>query len=159
MSTVELRLNELIDACKNKMDEIRKLNELEKAFLDDELEVNHKEKMFTRLKEIDKYDFEEEWTYSTECAAWNACEDCVSWLNDWYEGQQNVEYLAISKLEEETCTNESEYNLVDGFECSNCGIIIENYNEIEIDEDYPEDRCMKEYAPRYCPNCGRKIVD
>lgn len=58
MSTVELRLNELIDACKNKMDEIRKLNELEKAFLDDELEVNHKEKMFTRLKEIDKYDFE-----------------------------------------------------------------------------------------------------
>lgn len=41
-----------------KMDEIRKLNELEKAFLDDELEVNHKEKMFTRLKEIDKYDFE-----------------------------------------------------------------------------------------------------
>lgn len=62
-------------------------------------------------------------------------------------------------LDEKTCTNESEYNLVDGFECSNCGIIIENYNEIEIDEDYPEDRCMKEYAPRYCPNCGRKIID
>jgi hypothetical protein len=62
-------------------------------------------------------------------------------------------------LEEKACTNESEYNLVDGFECSNCGIIIENYNEIEIDEDCPEDRCMKEYAPRYCPNCGRKIVD
>ena len=62
-------------------------------------------------------------------------------------------------LDEKTCTNESEYNLEDGFECSNCGIIIENYNEIEIDEDNPEDRCMKEYAPRYCPNCGRKIVD
>ena len=62
-------------------------------------------------------------------------------------------------LYEKTCTNESEYNLVDGFECSNCGIIIENYNEVEIDEDYPEDRCMKEYAPRYCPNCGRKIAD
>lgn len=62
-------------------------------------------------------------------------------------------------LDEKTCTNESEYNLVDGFECSNCGIIIENYNEIEIDEDDSEDRCMKEYAPRYCPNCGRKIVE
>lgn len=48
-----------------------------------------------------KYDFEKEWTYSTECAAWNACEDAVCWLNDWYEGQQNVEYLAISKLGEE----------------------------------------------------------
>ena len=67
--------------------------------------------------------------------------------------------LIKEHFDEKTCTNESEYNLVDGFECSNCGIIIENYSEIEIDEDYPEDRCMKEYAPRYCPNCGRKNVD
>ena len=58
MSKVELRLNELIDAYKNKMDEIRKLNELEKAFLDDELEVNHNEQMFTQFKGIDKYGFE-----------------------------------------------------------------------------------------------------
>lgn len=58
MSKVELRLNVLIDAYKNKMDEIRKLNELEKAFLDDELEVNHNEQMVTQFKGIDKYDFE-----------------------------------------------------------------------------------------------------
>lgn len=57
MSKVELRLNVLIEAYKNKMDEIRKLNELEKAFLDDELEVNHNEQMFTQFKGIDKYDF------------------------------------------------------------------------------------------------------
>lgn len=50
MSTVELRLNELIDALKNKMDEIRKLKEFEKAFLDDELEVSHNELTFTQLK-------------------------------------------------------------------------------------------------------------
>lgn len=58
MSKVELRLNELINAYKNKMDEIRKLNELEKAFLDDELEVNHNEQMFRQFKGIDKYEFE-----------------------------------------------------------------------------------------------------
>lgn len=58
MPKVELRLNGLIDAYKNKMDEIRKLNELEKAFLDDELEVNHNEQMVTQFKGIDKYDFE-----------------------------------------------------------------------------------------------------
>lgn len=58
MSTIELRLNELIDALKNKMDEIRKLKELEKAFLDDELEVSHNEQTFTQLKKIDKYDFQ-----------------------------------------------------------------------------------------------------
>lgn len=130
--------------------------------LNDYMEENDDGSFFVYLRY--KYDFEEEWTYSIECASYDYCRFTVCWLNDWYEGQQNVEYLAISKLgenmtAEETCTNESEYNLVDGFECSNCGIIIENYNEIEIDEDYPEDRCMKEYAPRYCPNCGRKIVD
>lgn len=58
MSKVELRLNLLIDAYKNKMDEIRKLNELEKAFLDDELEVNHNEQMFTQFKGINKYDYD-----------------------------------------------------------------------------------------------------
>ena len=58
MSKVELRLNELINGFKHKMDEIRKLSELEKAFLDDELEVNHNEQMFTQFKGIDKYDFE-----------------------------------------------------------------------------------------------------
>lgn len=58
MSKVELRLNELINGFKYKMDEIRKLSELEKAFLDDELEVNHNEQMFTQFKGIDKYDFE-----------------------------------------------------------------------------------------------------
>lgn len=57
MSKVELRLNALIDAFKNKMDEIRKLNELEKALLDDELEVNHNEQMFTQFKGIYEYDF------------------------------------------------------------------------------------------------------
>lgn len=57
MSKVELRLNELINGFKYKMDEIRKLSELEKALLDDELEVNHNEQMFTQFKG-DKYDFE-----------------------------------------------------------------------------------------------------
>lgn len=100
MSKVELRLNELINGFKYKMDEIRKLSELEKAFLDDELGVNHNEQMFTQFKG-DKYDFEEEWTYSIECAFYDYCMFTVCWLNDWYEGQQNVEYLAISKLGEE----------------------------------------------------------
>lgn len=58
MTEMEYRLNALIDAFKNKMDKIRKLKELEKAFLDGELEVNHNEQMFTQFKGIDKYDFE-----------------------------------------------------------------------------------------------------
>lgn len=56
MSKVELRLNGLIDALKNKIDELRKSKELEKAFLDDELEVNDNEQMFRQFKEICEYD-------------------------------------------------------------------------------------------------------
>lgn len=56
MSKVELRLNGLIDALKNKIDELRKSKELEKAFLDNELEVNDNEQMLTQFKVICKYD-------------------------------------------------------------------------------------------------------
>ena len=59
---------------------------------------------------------------------------------------------------EETCTNESEYDLNDYFKCSNCGIELGEYRQFEIDEDYG-DRYGHQYRPKYCPNCGRKIID
>lgn len=59
-------------------------------------------------------------------------------------------------LNEETCENLSEYDTIDEFECSNCGIVLGEYQEIEIDED-DGDRCTYQYRLRYCPNCGRKI--
>jgi hypothetical protein len=63
-------------------------------------------------------------------------------------------------LYEKTCENLSEYNLCDRFECSNCGIVLEEYQEIKVDEDDDTgDECTYEYTPKYCPNCGRKIVD
>lgn len=60
-------------------------------------------------------------------------------------------------LEEKTCENLSEYNLCDRFECSNCGIVLGEYQEIVTDED-DGDEYTYEYTPNYCPNCGRKIV-
>lgn len=38
-------------------------------------------------------------------------------------------------LDEKTCTNESEFDSIDEFECSNCGIVLSEYQQIEIDED------------------------
>lgn len=61
-------------------------------------------------------------------------------------------------LNEETCTNLSEYNSMDVFKCSNCGIELGEYRQFEIDEDYG-DRYGHQYKPKYCPNCGRKIVE
>lgn len=61
-------------------------------------------------------------------------------------------------LDEKTCTNESEFDSIDEFECSNCGIVLSEYQQIEVDEDDGE-RVFYDYRPKYCPNCGRKIID
>lgn len=61
-------------------------------------------------------------------------------------------------LEEETCTNLSDYNSTDLFKCSNCGIELGEYRQFEINEGYG-DRYGHQYKPKYCPNCGSKIVD
>lgn len=61
-------------------------------------------------------------------------------------------------LDEKTCTNLSEFDSIDEFECSNCGIVLSEYQQIEIDEDDGE-RFFYDYRPKYCPNCGRKFVD
>ena len=61
-------------------------------------------------------------------------------------------------LDEKTCTNLSEFDSIDEFECSNCGIVLSEYQQIEIDEDDGE-RFFYDYRPKYCPNCGRKIVN
>ena len=45
-----------------------------------------------------KYDYETEWEYLVEGATWSI--DGIIWLNDWYEGQQQVEYLAITVAKE-----------------------------------------------------------
>lgn len=56
-------------------------------------------------------------------------------------------------LDEKTCTNLSEYDSIDEFECSNCGIVLSEYQKID------GERFFYDYRPKYCPNCGRKIVD
>ena len=66
--------------------------------------------------------------------------------------------IELGWLEEVTCTNLSEYNSKDVFKCSNCGIELGEYRQFEIDEDYG-DRYGHQYRPKYCPNCGGKIVE
>ena len=46
-----------------------------------------------------KYKTDKEWEYSVE-AATCGFDDGIVWLNDWNEGQQDIEYLAISKTGE-----------------------------------------------------------
>ena len=64
----------------------------------------------------------------------------------------------LGLLEEETCTNESKYDSIEQFECSNCGFISVDHTELKINEDNGEE-LYQVYKPKYCPNCGRKIVE
>ena len=49
--------------------------------------------------------------------------------------------------------NITENNPVDEFVCSKCGIILEDWSRVEIDEDDGE-RTNHEYVFCFCPNCG-----
>ena len=65
--------------------------------------------------------------------------------------------IELGWLEEETCTNESEYDLTDEFKCSNCGFTLVEHKEYAVGEDDGEEYYFN-FKPKYCPNCGRKII-
>lgn len=57
------------------------------------------------------------------------------------------------------CINMStDYADTDEFICSNCGIHLMGWTSFEQDEDTGE-HLYSEYAFRYCPNCGAKIME
>lgn len=51
----------------------------------------------------------------------------------------------------------TDYAEVDQFICEECGIPLQDWRRVEIDED-DGDISYYEYTFRYCPNCGRKII-
>lgn len=60
-------------------------------------------------------------------------------------------------LDEKICTNFEDGT--GGFWCSNCGIYLDDLNEIVIPENCKGNVNQDRYDLRYCPNCGCKIVD
>lgn len=65
--------------------------------------------------------------------------------------------IELGWLEEETCTNLSEYDATEEFKCSNCGFTLVEHKEYAVGEDDGEEYYFN-YKPKYCPNCGSKIV-
>lgn len=50
---------------------------------------------------------------------------------------------------------------VDQFVCSECYIHLEDWVKVYYDYDfgYPPDKIEYEYAFKFCPNCGKRVVD
>lgn len=65
--------------------------------------------------------------------------------------------IELGWLEEETCTNESEYDSTEEFRCSNCGFTLVEHKEYAVGEDDGEEYYFN-FKPKYCPNCGSKIL-
>ncbi len=66
--------------------------------------------------------------------------------------------IELGWLEEEICTNESEYDSTEEFRCSNCGFTLVEHKEYTVGEDDGEEYYFN-FKPKYCPNCGSKIID
>ena len=61
-------------------------------------------------------------------------------------------------MNDKYCENISELHPVDEFMCSKCGLHLEGWTRVEYDED-TEDTTYHEYELKYCPGCGRQIVE
>ena len=76
------------------------------------------------------------------------------------KGMKAPKSVDLSKIPpfEKTCFNENEdYDDVDQFVCSKCGIHLQGW--YRVDEDDFDDGIVHEYTLRFCPNCGAKVAD
>ena len=95
-------------------------------------------------------------------------EAAIALLKKWADGYSYIETPTEDAINEfnaipaadvwplQVGENITENNPVDEFVCSECGIILEDWTMVEIDEDDGE-RTNHEYAFRYCPNCGKPM--
>ena len=52
--------------------------------------------------------------------------------------------------------NISELHPTDGFHCLKCGVDLRDWSRIEFDDS---DEFVHEFEFKFCPNCGKKIID
>ena len=64
----------------------------------------------------------------------------------------------LSDLTDRVAFNDSKLHPSDEFICSNCGLITKENCRYEIDEDTEDETCY-EFEIKYCPRCGRKIIE
>jgi DNA-directed RNA polymerase subunit RPC12/RpoP len=65
--------------------------------------------------------------------------------------------IAIEVLSKKCHNINKDYDDCDQFVCSNCGIELQDWHQVERDED-DGDITYHEYKFRFCPNCGARIV-
>lgn len=67
-------------------------------------------------------------------------------------------YAALADLIDPTCKDEADVNPVDGFMCSACGWWGNAQQAWNNGWGEPDFDSPTEYAIRFCPNCGARVV-
>ena len=91
-----------------------------------------------------------------ECLAYGYQADGVPKLAIKVVGFTNAEQAVEATLGRGTCKNDSIKH--DGvFACSACGVYLDIVNMESVQKDMDIDDLS--YEPRYCPSCGRRVVE
>lgn len=89
----------------------------------------------------------------------------VKTLDLCHPKQKKGVLMAISKLKEAPAAdvvevrhgeNITKMYPTEEFICSECGLIMRDFEEIRVDEEN-EDECYYEFEFKYCPHCGAKM--
>lgn len=100
--------------------------------------------------------------YCNSIKACAYCKLCDVELNCFnvvkYGSDEEVEklYNILTYGTEDVTRNVAEVS--DTFICEKCGIYLEDCVSVEYDED-TEDTTFHEYEFKFCPDCGRKVVE
>lgn len=117
-----------------------------------------RQKMAEKLrKDVERYRYDQfidVWAFADTLSPQNdAGEDCAqAWCAD--------DMLRLADLIDPTCENMAKVHPVDGFTCSKCGWSgrVEE-DDTDLDEyQKPMFDNFAEFSPRYCPNCGARVV-
>lgn len=94
-------------------------------------------------------------------------QDAFNVLSDYYHHSTHVQHLELQEALSKVPTIDAEpvryaknigtdYDEVDQFVCSECGIELHGWHRVEHDEDDGEET-YHEYRIRCCPNCGARM--
>lgn len=103
-----------------------------------------------------KYDWEKDYTFSNEYLEYSGNDDSWLWLNDWNEGQTDVEVIGYVAIEDVNVqqTIEAEpvrhARWINDIFCSNCKRF-----PVDVSVSIPN-RELTKYFSR-CPHCGAKM--
>ena len=82
----------------------------------------------------------------------------IGWLSELRDYKEKEKTIGDDEIRLDMCRDISE--IYDDFKCSKCGIYLSDLTKV-VDEEYDDgyiDDVNYAYEPKFCPECGRKVI-